>query len=442
MTNIRSFIIIVALGFVAYIGTTSLYPSANLSFDRERLARIDAFFQKTVEDQKVAGARAVIMQNGREVYARNWGYRDLAAQAPMSDDTIFQIYSMTKPIMSVAVMMLHEEGHFRLSDPIAQYIPELANLRVYDPETGTGTPPTRPARSQPTIHDLLTHRAGFTYGFLDFTPVGALYRETGIDMPADKSLAEFVEMVGKIPLRFDPGTQWLYSISPDILGRLVEVVSGMPLGEFLEQRIFGPLDMRDTEFKFAAEKADRRAMLYSRKGVTENYAKQGFGAMPSGPGLEPAHPGLFIGYGAEAHFESGGGGLVSTTHDYLRFAQMLLNGGALDGVRLLAPNTVHMMRQNQIGDMGTSARISPTMPGPGVGFGLGFGMITDQGLSGGVLPEQSYFWGGAAGTFFWVDPVNQLTAIFMMQVLPEDTGLRKEFQVLTYQALSDVRLNQ
>jgi CubicO group peptidase (beta-lactamase class C family) len=438
---VRNFIFLLLITGGVIFGLRSWGEPTALRFDPARLARIDAHFAQAVAEQKIAGGRAVIMQAGQQVYAQNWGYRDLENKTPMTDDAIFQIYSMSKPIVSVAVMMLFEEGRLRLDMPIATYIPELADLKVYDAENGAGNPPLRAAARQPTVHDLLTHRAGMTYGFLDASPVGALYRKNQIDMPPYRSLSEYMQSVAAQPLKFDPGTAWNYSISPDVLGRLVEVVSGQTLGEFLQARIFAPLGMLDTSFKRDPAKADRIAKLYAREGITAQYAIKGFAARPTGSGLELAHPGLQLIHSADAKFESGGGGLLSTTHDYLRFAQMLLNHGELEGVRLLAPNTVAMMRHNQIGDMPALGRRSPTFPGPGVGFGLGFAMITDQALSGTALPEGSYFWGGAAGTFFWVDPKNDLTAIFMMQVLPEDTGFRKDMWSLTYQAISDDRLD-
>ena len=430
---------IIGVGLIFWFGVQH-QASPSLSFSADRLDRLTQYFQTAVDQQKLAGARAVIIQNGDVVYEHNWGMRNIEQQAPVQDDTIFQIYSMTKPIVSVAVLMLYEEGHFRLHDPIAKYIPELSNLRVYD-EKGAGTPPTRAAARQPTIHDLLTHRAGFLYGFLDASPLGAIYRKERMDMPPDMTLQEYVAALGKIPLKFDPGSQWNYSVSTDVLGYLVEVVSGERLSAFLDKRIFMPLGMVDTSFKHMPEKEGRRAMLYSREGVAEQYPTYGFAARPTGAGLEVAHPLLFDMYAADAKYESGGGGLVSTTHDYLQFAQMLLNDGARNGVRLLAPNTVAMMRHDQIGNTPNARRIPPTMPGEGVGFGLGVGTITDQGLSGGSLPQGSYYWGGAAGTFFWVDPQNDLTAVFMTQILPDHFGLRQEFWTLTYQAISDPRLN-
>lgn len=439
--TMRNFIVLILVAGVTFLGVRSLIEPEALQFDPERLARLDVHFAKAVTEQKIAGGRAVIMQAGRQVYAQNWGYRDLEALTPMTDDAILQIYSMSKPIVSVAVMMLFEEGRLRLDMPIAAYIPELANLKVYDAENGSGNPPLGEAAQQPTVHDLLTHRAGMTYGFMDASPVGALYRTNQVDMPYNLTLSDYMNTVAKQPLKFDPGTAWNYSISPDILGRLVEVVSGQTLGEFLKTRIFDPLGMIDTSFKRDPAKADRIAKLYAREGITEQGATKGFADRPTVSGLEPADPSLQLIHGAEAKFESGGGGLLSTTHDYLRFAQMLLNQGELDGVRLLAPNTVAMMRHNQIGDTPTVGGREPTFPGPGVGFGLGFGMITDQALSGMPLPAGSYFWGGAAGTIFWIDPKNELIAIFMMQVLPEDMDLRKDMWSLTYQAISDHRLD-
>ena len=412
----------------------------NLSFDRQRLDRIGAHYQAAIDNQEVAGARAVIVQNGRTVYDEAWGYRDLATKAPLADDTIYHIYSMSKPITSVAVMILFEEGKFLLHEPIAKYIPELADLKVYDPVNGKGNPPVRKAARQPTIRDVLKHTAGFTYGFFDPTPVGEMYRRANIGGPS-KDLKGFVEELGKIPLRTDPGANWTYSVSTDVLGRLVEVASGQTFGNFLQTRIFTPLGMTDTSFHFDAAKADRQAVLYSREGVPAAFPKAGFFAKPTGPGLEPAHESMLVGYTDKGMFESGGAGLLSTVPDYLRFAKMLLNDGALDGARILSPNSVHMMRRDQTGDVQPLARVTSIMPGPGIGFGLGFGTITDQGLSGLALPKGSFFWGGAAGTFFWVDPANELVGLFMTQVAPHRTTLRQDFWGLTYQAINDRRLN-
>lgn len=435
----RIFVALIAFALLAWWG--GLFGTGpTLTFDKQRLARIAPHYQAAIDNQEVAGARAVILQNGRTVYDEAWGYRDLATKAPLTDDTIYHIYSMTKPITSVAVMILFEEGKLLLHEPIAKYIPELAGLKVYDPVNGKGNPPVRAASRQPTVRDVMMHTAGFTYGFFDPTPVGAMYRKAGIGAPT-KDLQGFVEDLGKMPLRSDPGALWTYSVSTDVLGRLVEVVSGQKFSAFLEERIFTPLGMSDTSFTFDAAKAERTATLYSREGVPAAFPKAGFLSKPTGPGLEPAHPSMLYGYTDKGVFESGGGGLLSTVPDYLRFAKMLLNDGELDGARILSPNSVHMMRHTQIGDIRPSARVTSIMPGPGIGFGLGFGMITDQGLSGLALPTGSYFWGGAAGTFFWVDPENELIGLFMTQVVPHRTTLRQDLWGLTYQAIDDARLN-
>lgn len=439
--NNQAKIIIAALavGFVMALAAL-LVENKNLSFDRERLKRIGAHYQAAIDNQEVAGARAVIVQNDRIVYDENWGYRDLANKTPITDDTIYHIYSMTKPITSVAVMMLYEEGKFLLQEPIAKYIPELADLKVYDPVNGKGNPPVRKAARQPTIGEVLKHTGGFTYGYFDLTPVGDMYRKADIGGPA-KDLQSFVADLGKIPLRSDPGIYWSYSISTDILGRLVEVASGQKFSVFLQERIFAPLGMTDTSFRYDASKADRQAVLYSREGVPAAFLKAGFFARPTGPGLEPAHESMLVGYTQKGVYESGGAGLLSTVPDYLRFAKMLLNDGTLDGARILSPNSVHMMRRDQTGDVPPLARVTTIMPDRGIGFGLGFGTITDQGLSGLALPTGSYFWGGAAGTFFWIDPENELIGLFMTQVAPHRTTLRQDLWGLTYQAIDDKRLN-
>jgi len=405
-------------------------------FDTARLERIDAHYQNALDAGEMPGARAVIYQGGDIVYARNWGFRDIEKQKPITDDTVFHIFSMSKPVTSVAVMMLFEEGKFLLHEPIAKYIPELADLRVYDAQNGTGTPPTRPARRQPTIHDVLTHTSGFTYGLFDQSPVGAMYRQNELEFTGRMDLQEFVSKLGKLPLRTDPGTVWNYSVSTDVLGRLVEVASGMSFGAFLKTRLFDPLGMKDTGFTYQAHNSDRMATLYSPKGIPGQFAEKGFLAQPTGPGFEPAPEAFLATYQPDARFESGGGGLFSTTGDYLRFAKMLLNGGALDGVQILSPTAVNMMRKNAIGDMPPGQRVSSIMPNQGIGFGLGFGVTIDQSQSGLILPKHSYFWGGAAGTVFWIDPKNDLIALFMTQIVPHNTTLRQDMWALTYQAMT------
>jgi CubicO group peptidase (beta-lactamase class C family) len=353
---------------------------------------------------------------------------------------------MSKPITAVALMMLYEEGRFFLNDPVAKYIPELANLQVArstadggntrivsdgtqsmtmgqgdEDLTGQLRKPTR----QPTIRDLLTHTAGFTYGVFGNTEVDKQYREAGIII-SNPDLEDFVTKLGQIPLQYDPGTRWHYSVSVDIQGRLVEVISGMRFGEFLEKRLFGPLDMNDTSFVVPADKMDRLAQLYSPDGTAEG--ADGFRSMGRGP-LVVAPASTSAGFMEGATFESGGGGLVSTSRDYLRFSQMMLNGGELDGVRILSPKTVELITTNHLGDIQMGFGRS------GVGFGLGFAVALDQGDIGEIGSAGEYNWGGAAGTRFWIDPEEDLIGIFMVQSIPHRTRLAQTFKVLTYQAI-------
>lgn len=348
---------------------------------------------------------------------------------------------MSKPITGVALMMLYEEGKFRLNDPIAMYIPEMANLQVALSTAGTGivsdgtssttigsgdaslVGQTRKPTRQPTIRDLMTHTAGLTYGVFGNTEVDQAYRKAGL--LGDMDLKEFVTALGKLPLQYEPGSQWHYSVSVDVQGYLVEVLSGMKFSEFLEQRLFAPLDMKDTAFKINAGNKDRLTQLYKPEGVTaDNYFSPA-----TGSGLEVADAFISAGYIYGGKFESGGGGLVATARDYMRFSQMMLNGGVLDGVRILSPKTVDLMRTNHIGDMGLG------FGRKGVGFGLDFAVVLNPGEVGEVSSVGEYNWGGAAGTRFWIDPQEQLIGLFMVQSIPHRTRLAGDFKVMTYQAL-------
>ena len=417
-----------------------------VGLDSERLERISDYMNQAVADGTMVGGMAMIARNGRLAYSETWGMADREAEKPMSEDALFRIYSMTKPITAVALMMLYEEGRFFLNDPVAKYIPELANLQVARSTADGGntsiisdgtqsmtvgegdedlTGQTRAPTRQPTIRDLLTHTAGFTYGVFGNTEVDQQYREAGIIM-TNPDLADFVTKLGQIPLQYDPGTRWHYSVSVDIQGRLVEVISGMRFGEFLQSRLFGPLEMNDTSFVVPAEKMDRLAQLYTPDGTAEG--ADGFRSMGRGP-LVVAPAATSAGYMEGATFESGGGGLVSTARDYLRFSQMMLNGGELDGVRILSPKTVELITTNHLGDIQMGFGRS------GVGFGLGFAVALDQGDIGEIGSAGEYNWGGAAGTRFWIDPEEDLIGIFMVQSIPHRTRLAQTFKVLTYQAI-------
>ena len=413
----------------------------------ERLQRITAHMDKRVENGIMAGGLGMIARNGKVVYTRTWGEMDREAGKPMEEDTIFRIYSMSKPITSVAVMMLYEEGRFFLNDPVAEYIPELANLKVAlstaGSEGGTMSDGTtsggadagdetqaglsrEPAR-QPTIRDLLAHTAGMTYGIFGSTEVDRLYREAAVFEAED--LQDFVTRLGKLPLQYDPGSRWHYSVSVDVQGRLVEAISGMSFGEFLQQRIFEPLGMKDTGFVVPADNLSRFAQLYSPEGTKIEPGEAWEPVFSSK--LEVADPEISRDYIEGGGLESGGGGLVSTAEDYMRFSMMMLNGGELNGVRLLSPKSVELMTRNHLGD------IPGAWGQPGLGFGLGYAVLMDIGQSGELGSDGAYYWGGAAGTRFWIDPEEDLIGIFMVQSLPHQTTLADEFRVMTYQSIVD-----
>lgn len=379
----------------------------------ERLERIDDVFGGYVADGRMAGAVGMVLRHGQVAYTGAWGMRDLAAGDAMEEDDIFRIFSMTKPVTSAAVMMLYEEGRFMLGDPVGRYLPELADMRVAKLSEATSPEdlPTEPARRPITIQDLLRHTSGLTYGVFSDTPVDQLYRQRNV--LGQETLADMVTELGEIPLMYEPGTQWNYSVSTDVLGRLVEVVSGKPFDVFLEERIFGPLEMDDTGFYVPRPERERFAKTYGHTGPE--------GALQLGDTL---------GYFEPPSMPSGGGGLVSTAHDYARFAQMLLNGGELDGVRILSPTTVDMMTVDHLGGAGTG------WLAPGWGFGLGFTVKERPGLDG--MPDSvgTFYWFGVQGTSFWVDPEEDLVGVFMIQIRPNrDVTFRQKFRSLVYQAL-------
>jgi CubicO group peptidase (beta-lactamase class C family) len=402
---------------------------AGAGFSPERLARIDRHMESAVEAGVMVGGEGLIARGGNIVYHATWGDRDREAGLPATRDTLYRIYSMTKPITTVAVLMLYEEGRFLLGDPVAKYLPELAELAVAENLDPNAPLSTRPAARQPTIRDLLRHSAGFSYGLFGDTSVDRAYRDAGLFQQDD--LSAFTTALGRLPLQYEPGTRWHYSVAVDVQGRLVEAVSGMALGDFLRKRIFEPLGMKDTHFVVPEHKRARLAQLYSPRGTT--MAWDAPWQFSDEQALEIADPELTRGYLEGNVFESGGGGLVSTAEDYLRFARMLAGDGAVDGVRLLAPLTVRHLRRNHVAGLATDNLYSID------GFGLGVGVSMDPGVTGELGADGSYGWGGAAGTLFWVDPVDDIVGIFMTQSVPHQTTLADRFRVLTYQALLETR---
>jgi len=394
-----------------------------------RLANIRAVMNRRVAEKSIPGASGLIARRGKIAYQEAFGMADVEAGKPMRMDTIHRIYSMSKPITSVAVMMLYEEGKFQLNDPVAKYLPEFAKMQVgveeKDPQTGKPALKTVPAKRPITIRDLLRHTAGLTYGVFGDTLIDQEYRKAKI--LGQLNLAEFVTQLSAIPLMYEPGTRWHYSVSVDVLGRLVEVLSGKPFDQFLQERIFNPLEMSDTGFTVPANKKDRLAKLYT---LTKEGKLQPSQICSTRQECYENFPNVAPSFLQSMGMLSGGGGLVSTAYDYLRFCQMMLNQGQYDGKRLLSRKTIQLMSSDNLGTI-------PGM-GPGAGFGLGFAVSRSPGEAGMMGSPGEYNWGGAAGTRFWIDPQEELIGIFMIQILPH-TGLEygSEFRVLTYQSIAD-----
>ncbi|HEU0196390.1 MAG TPA: serine hydrolase domain-containing protein [Nevskiaceae bacterium] len=398
-----------------------------LGFDPTRLGRIKSHFARYVDDGRLPGWQVQISRHGEVAYHENYGLRDMEARLPVADDTLFRIYSMTKPITTVAAMMLYEEGRFSLDDPIHHYLPAFSHLRVLTAGTAL-KPVTRPAAGPIRILHLLNHTSGLTYGFHHVHVQDEMYRNAGFEwgVPAGWTLEQAVDTWAKLPLRFDPGTSWNYSVSTDVLGRLVEVISGQPLDQFFKERIFDPLGMVDTAFRLRGDMGERLAALYVADAAGKARRNDDFGNAVRG----------------RVSFLSGGGGLVSTTADYHRFTQMLLHGGELDGVRLLGSRTLRYMTTNSLpGNTDLTHFGIPLfaeMRFDGVGFGLGFAVVLDPVATHTLGSTGEYNWGGAASTTFWVDPTEEITVIFMTQLLPSSTHpIRPELRQLVYAALVD-----
>lgn len=399
----------------------------DLVFDQSRLNRLDDVLHRYVDDGRLPGVQTAVTRRGELVHRDCYGATDVESGQPVEPDTLYRIYSMTKPITSLALMMLFEEGHFLLDDPVERWIPELADLQVWAGGTADA-PETRPAAAPVTIHQVLTHTAGFTYGFQYAHPVDELYRraEVGDFTVPTYDLDEMMARLGDLPLLFEPGTRWGYSVATDVCGALIERMSGERLDEHLRRRILGPLGMVDTGFHAPSESLERCSPLYATL-----------------PGLEPRTPIASAGAMTEKpRLLSGGAGLVGTTDDYLRFCHMLLNGGELDGARLVSPRTLALMTRNHLpagedlNSMGQATFSETEMAG--MGFGLGFAMLLDGAANRTLAAEGTFAWGGAASTAFWVDPVTELCVVFMTQLLPSNLyPLRKHLQIGVYQALVD-----
>jgi CubicO group peptidase (beta-lactamase class C family) len=397
-------------------------------FDAGRLRRIDRHFDRYVDDGRLPGYLAVVARGDRVVHVASSGRRDLESGAPVEADTLWRVYSMTKPVTTVAAMMLFEEGAFQLTDPVARFIPAFADARVHL-RGSAAKPLTVPVTEPVRLWHLMTHTSGLTYGFHHTHAVDEIYRAAGYEWgtPPGLDLAACCEQWAGMPLAFQPGAEWLYSVATDVLGRVVEVVSGRSLDAFLAERVFAPLGMHDTAFFAAPEEHGRLAALYGpdpRTGLAARFDQMGKVALSPPDAL------------------SGGGGLVSTAGDYLRFARMLLGGGELDGARLLGPRTLAYMTRNHLpGGADLAAFGRPLFAETifeGVGFGLGFSVVDDPVAAHMPSSRGEFGWGGAASTAFWVDPAERLVVLFFTQLLPSSTHpIRPQLHQLVHQAIVD-----
>ena len=399
---------------ITVAGATGLQPARpdSVGISAQRLERLTAGMKALSDQGKLSGVVTMVAKDGKIVHFEASGKQNVATGAPMRKDSIFRIYSMTKPVTGVAMMILFEEGKWQLNDPVSKHIPEFANLKVAKVNSVSGEVAQVPPDHPMTMRELMSHSGGLTYGLFGTTPVDKMYTEANV-LDANKPMQVMIDKLGKLPLLFQPGERWHYSVSVDVQGYLVEKLSGQSFPDFLRTRIFEPLKMKDTGFFVPQDKLDRLAEFYT-------YDKAG--KLVTMPGVAdfskmPALP-------------SGGGGLVSTATDYMRFCQMLLNGGELENARILSPLTVRLMRSNMLP---ASAR---TMS-PGTGFGLDFAVVDDSVGAGGYYGQGTYYWGGYAGTWFWIDPVNKLIFVGMIQHrgdgMPDVRPLSK---ALTYQAIT------
>ena len=414
-------IFILSLSGNIYAEDTPL-PKASpesVGLSSERLEIIDTTFETGILEKRIPGAVIAIARHGKLVFFKAYGMQNASTNTPMRTDSIFRIYSMTKPIVSVGAMTLHEKGKLYLSEPVGKYIPELMNMTVAkairDPVTEVDTVEIVDTEQTIKIHDLLRHTAGFTYGFFGNSPARQKLKESGIGNlnAMDISLKDFVSQLAKLPLAYQPGKHWEYGRSVEVLGHLMEVVSGQKLDSFMATNIFEPLNMVDTAFWVPKEDWSRIAEPLPNSG-------------------EPK----LINVTQQPKLLSGGHGLVSTVGDYLRFCQMMLNGGVLDGTRVLSSKTVQYITANHLGK-GISRAGPYYLPGPGYGFGLGFGVREDDGISSWPGSAGEYFWGGYAGTYFWVDPKENLIVVSMTQSVLNRVYYRMVLRNLVYQSFID-----
>ena len=396
-------------------------------FSTDKLKKLESYLQENyIDTNRYVGTLTGIYRNGQLGFISTLGLMDRESLKPVERDTIFRIYSMTKPITSVALMSLYEKGLFQLDDAVSEYIPSFKDLKIYEEGILGSYKTTYPDREM-TIRDLLSHQSGLTYGFMERTNVDAAYRELGIEKESQENLEEFVNVLSTIPLEFSPGTAWNYSVSTDVCGYLIEVLTGKSLDKFLEEEIFQPLRMLDTGFYVPSLKTQRLSSNYEYREGKEPIL------------IDDAHSGSYIN---PPTLLSGGGGLVSTLDDYMAFCKMILGRGSLEGHRVLSRKTLDLMSSNHLTngkDLRSCAygRWSETSY-TGVGFGLGFSVLLDPAASQVSGSKGELAWGGAASTAFWIDPLEDMAVVFMTQLIPSSTyNVRRELRSLVYSALSD-----
>ena len=394
-------------------------------FAPDRIERITEHLERNyIRPGKIAGCQVLVARHGHAGYFRSLGLMDIERQKAMRDDAIFRIYSMTKPITSVALMQLYEQGHFQLNDPVSRFLPSWKEQKVWvsgDKEEMELREPKQPM----TFRHVLSHTGGLTYGATNH-PVDKVYRREGVMRGPGETLTSFIDRLSRVPLYYEPGEAWMYSLSTDVCGALVEVISGQPFDEYLQQHIFDPLGMTDTSFWVRPEKVERFAANYQREPdktlkLVDDPENSTYLAKPS--------------------FSSGGGGLTGTTADYFRFCEMLRLGGAVDNARILGPRTIELMHRNHLKDGQTLTQMAigafSETAYDGVGFGLGFASTLDE-VQAGTLGAGDYYWGGAASTIFWVDPIEDLVAVFMTQLMPSATfNFRGQLKSIIYSAIVD-----
>ena len=406
---------------LAQARTTYGLPTAtpeSVGFSSERLKRLDAGMNAVVDRGLAPGIATVVIRHGKVVATHAYGKTDLAGDAPLKEDALWRMYSQTKPVTGVAMMILYEEGKWRLDEPVTKYVPEFANLQVFKGLDKDGKPILEPVARSATMRELMTHTAGFAYGLVTDNYVDKAYQDSGL--LGASTLGAVMTEAAKLPLANQPGERWKYSIAVDIQGHIVEKLSGQTLPDFMQSRIFGPLKMTDTAFWVPESKRGRLVPLQAidpktgKVGPAEGFMVLPLDKVPTAP--------------------NGGGGLVSTMADFSRFGAMLANGGALDGARILSPSTIELMASNHLND----AQLEKAPIGPGVGFGLDVAVIMDPARAGTTAGKGTYSWGGAAGTWFWVDPANDVVVLGFISVLGGGSyRLDERSAQLVYQALVD-----